>query len=119
MNDEWKVELKCANVDVDGAIERFSNKEERYIKYLKLFRDNASFHNMLVALEQGDCSAAFENCHSLKGVVGNLGFRGIFPNIYDACDILRNGSMEGVADLITAVEDNYQEIIRIINKYWA
>ena len=38
MNDEWKVELKCANVDVDGAIERFSNKEERYIKYLKLFR---------------------------------------------------------------------------------
>lgn len=117
MNNNWKEELRRANVDVDGSISRFSNKEERYIKYLKLFRKNTSFDDLLVALENGDCNAAFENCHSLKGVIGNLGFRNMFPNIYDACEILRNGSMEGVLDLISEITDNYKEIVGIIDKY--
>ena len=36
MND-WKELLRLEDVDVDGVIKRFSNKEERYIKYLNLF----------------------------------------------------------------------------------
>lgn len=117
MDSDWKSELRNANVDVDGSIQRFSNKEERYVKYLKLFKNNSGFNNLLIALENGDCNAAFESCHSLKGVIGNLGFTSMFPNIYSACEILRNGSMEGVSELIDEIKGNYKDIIRIIDKY--
>lgn len=114
---EWKECLRKADVDVDGAIQRFSNKEERYIKYLRLFRNNSSFRNLLISLENGNCNEAFECCHSLKGVVGNLGFNTLYPNIYEACEILRSGSMEGVMEMIESITDNYNEIIRIISEY--
>lgn len=113
----WKECLRKANVDVDGAIQRFSNKEERYVKYLKLFKNNSNFHNLLIALENGNCNEAFECCHSLKGVVGNLGFNTMYPKIYDACETLRSGSMEGVSGLIDEITDNYNEIVRIIAEY--
>ena len=67
-------------------------------------------------MKKNDCLEAFESCHSLKGVVGNLGFRTIFPNIYDACEILRTGTTDGVQPLVDDVEDNYNEIINIIKK---
>ncbi len=117
MDGNWKNELRSINVDVDGAIERFSNKEERYVKYLKLFKNNSGFNNLLIALENGDCNAAFENCHSLKGVIGNLGFTSMFPNIYSACEILRTGSMEGVSELIEEITGNYNDIVSIIDRY--
>ena len=40
--NEWKERLRKVDVDVDGAIQRFSNKEDRYIKYLRLFKDITS-----------------------------------------------------------------------------
>ncbi len=114
---DWKDELRHADVDVDGAIARFANKEERYIKYLKLFAQDDNFARLQSAIEKKECCAAFESCHALKGVVGNLGFRLIFTNVYDACEILRNGRMEHVGELIDEVTDNYNIIVNIIRKY--
>lgn len=113
----WKEELNAAEVDVEGAIERFANKEERYIKYLRLFRDNSDFNSLIVALNEEDVEKAFEYCHSLKGVVGNMGFLKLNSGIYEACEILRRGSLEGVMEIINSVADNYHQIIRIINDY--
>lgn len=116
---DWKEELKNAEVDVDGAIARFSQKEERYIKYLKLFREDNSYEKMSSALEQNDCAAAFESCHTLKGIVGNLGFNKMFAIVYDACEVLRKGELEGVQDMVVDISDNYTEIICVIDKYFA
>lgn len=113
----WKEELKAADVDVDDAISRFSGKEERYIKYLKLFYGDDNYDRLIEAIKRGDCSEAFECCHSLKGVAGNLGFRKIFHNIYDACEKLRVGDMKGVDKLVSDAEGNYCTIIGIIQRY--
>ena len=112
----WKDRLKSAEVDVDGAIERFANKEERYIKYLKLFVNNKDFPELLKAIETEDVSRAFECCHSLKGVVGNMGFRKISASVFECTEILRRGSLEGVQEKIDAVKDNYYQIIGIIEE---
>lgn len=112
----WKDELRAADVDVDGAIERFANKEERYIKYLKLFRNNNDYESLVKAVEAGDVEKAFEHCHSLKGVVGNMGFRKLHSKIYEACEILRNGNMDGVPDMVFSIKDNYHHIIKIIDE---
>ena len=112
----WKDRLKAAEVDVDGAIERFANKEERYIKYLKLFLSNRDFPDLVKAIEDKDVSRAFECCHSLKGVVGNMGFRKLSASVFESTEILRQGSFEGVEDRIFAVKNNYYQIISIIEE---
>ena len=113
----WKEELRAIDVDVEGAIERFANKEERYIKYLKLFRANKDYESLVKAVEEGDVESAFGYCHSLKGVVGNMGFRKLHSKIYEACEILRNGSLDGVVDMVDSIKDNYHQIINIIDEY--
>lgn len=112
----WKERLRSAEVDVEGAIERFANKEERYIKYLKLFLKNNDFPDLVKAIEDKDISRAFECCHSLKGVVGNMGFRKLSANIFECTEILRSGSFEGVCEKINMVKDNYYQIIDIIEE---
>ena len=115
--NEWKLRLIQADVDVEDAIKRFVNKEDRYIKYLKMFGSGSDIHNFLVALDREDVAAAFDICHTLKGVAGNLGFSIIYQYSSEACEILRAGSMEGVRELVEAMKPNYDEIIMIINKY--
>lgn len=112
---DWKEELRNAGVDVDGTIARFSNKEERYIKYLKLFSEDTSFSELIDALTEGDVSESFEKCHMLKGLVNNLGFTRMIPDINEACEVLRSGSLEGVLPILDGVTDTYNDIINIIN----
>lgn len=115
--NEWKIRLIQADVDVEDAIRRFVNKEDRYIKYLKMFGSGSDLHNFLVALDREDVAAAFDICHTLKGVAGNLGFARVYQYSAEACEILRAGSMEGVRELVEAMKPNYDEIVEIINKY--
>lgn len=115
---DWKSELRQADVDVDGAIARFSNKEERYIKYLKLFYADENYNKLVHAIDEDNNVEAFEYCHALKGVVANLGFTTMFTNIYDACEILRTGEMEGSMELVGKVHNNYSQIMDVIKKYF-
>lgn len=39
---DWKKELMDFNVDVNGSIERFSGREDRYVKYLKRFGEDTN-----------------------------------------------------------------------------
>ena len=112
----WKDRLRAADVDVEGAIERFANKEERYIKYLKLFSSNKDFSDLITAIENDNVEEAFEHCHSLKGGVGNMGFKKMYSAIFEACEILRRGSMSGVKEIVYGVSSNYYQIIDIINE---
>ncbi len=113
MND-WKTLLKMADTDVEGAISRFSNKEDRYVKYLKLFYRDENYDKLIAALDANDAFEAFEACHALKGIAGNLGFKTLYSGVFEACEILRNGKTEGVRDIIDDVSDNYHVIIEII-----
>lgn len=113
---DWKEQLRKANVDVDGAIKRFINKEDRYIKYLKLFADSQDLHNLNVALERNEVKEAFDFCHTIKGVSGNLGFMTLYEETSKACDILRVGKMDGVKELIDKLTPNYQIIVSIIRE---
>lgn len=111
---DWKKELIDLNVDVNGSIERFSGREDRYVKYLKRFGEDTNFEDMKNAVERGDVQAAFDACHTLKGLTGNLGFDGITDTACEVCEILRAGSLKGVIEKIETVIDNYFNIINVI-----
>lgn len=112
--EDWKKELIKLNVDVNGSIERFSGREDRYVKYLKRFGEDTNFKDMEEAVENGDVQAAFDACHTLKGLTGNLGFDGITDTVCEVCEILRAGSLDGVKEKIETVNDNYFNIINVI-----
>lgn len=112
---DWKEELRKIGVDVDATIIRFSGKEERYIKYLKLFNEDTSFSELVDAITEGNVSEAFEKCHMLKGLVNNFGFSEMIPAVNEACETLRAGSLDGVLPLLDSVTDNYNDIINVIN----
>ncbi len=113
---DWKDKLKDADVDVDGAILRFSNKEDRYVKYLKLFKCDTSFLDLKQAVGLGDSMSAFESCHTLKGIVGNLGFNKMYKVVYNACESLRKGKLDGVDEMIDEISENYAQIIKVIEE---
>lgn len=112
---DWKEELIRLNVEVEASIKRFAGKEERYIKYLRLFGEDRSFEKLIDALEASEISEAFERCHTLKGLVSNLGFSTMMPAIYEATEILRRGETEGVIALLDSISDNYYGILNVIN----
>lgn len=112
--DNWKNNLKQCGVEVDDAIARFCNKEERYLKYLKLFYNDNAYNQLIEAIKSGDVKEAFENCHNLKGVVTSLGFASIYPTICEVCEILRAGRIDNTLDMVTSVQSEYTKIIKII-----
>ena len=91
-----------------------SNFGQRYIKYLRLFLQDNNYELMNKYIAEGDVNKAFERCHAFKGVVGNLGFKSMYTVIYDVCELLRAGKIEGVEALVDEIRDNYDSIIEII-----
>lgn len=115
--NNWKEELKKADVDVEGTIDCFNKKEDRYIKYLKLFTEDTSYAGLKRAIEEKDSENAFRFCYDLQVVTGNLGFKTLYHNVSAACNFLKTGKIEPANALIMEIEPNYSEIIQIIEKY--
>lgn len=65
---------------VDGNYENVlqrMKKEERIIKFVKMFAKDPSYQGLVQAMEAGDYDEAFRMAHTLKGVCQNLEFGGL------------------------------------------
>lgn len=94
------------NIDIKGSLERFSNYEPMYIKYLKKFITEPTFDEFLKALDSGDSEAIENSAHTLKGICGNLGLIDLF-NIYnDIVQDIRKGEVKKAQETASkAIED--------------
>lgn len=88
--------LRRRGADMDGAMDRFAGDEELYETCLKLFLSSPSFSALDGALRSGDCPAAFEAVHSLKGVAGNLGLTTLCRAACALTEPLRRGDASGL-----------------------
>ncbi len=86
--------LKNWGCNVDEALERFVDDKELYITCFNMFLVDPSFVSLEQALNAQDVKAAFEACHTLKGVAGNLSAGPLYQSICDLTEKLRAGSME-------------------------
>ena len=67
-------------MNTDKTIDRFGGLDELYVKFLGEFADTERFEEIYAALASGDYAKAEMCAHKLKGVLGNLGMDGLFPN---------------------------------------
>ena len=64
--------LMSLGIDYDDAMNRFMGNSELFENFLKSFKDDTSYAQLVKALEAKDVDAAFNAAHSLKGLSGNL-----------------------------------------------
>ena len=72
---------------------------------------DAKFEELGAAIGSGDLSKAFELCHALKGVIGNLALTPLYEALSDMTEKLR---AREEADYQTM----YSNIIEIRSKFW-
>ncbi len=82
--------LKAAGANVEEGLARCLNKEDFYLKMVNLGLTNQNFQLLGPALEAKDFDRAFELCHSLKGVIGNLSLTPLYDLICQLTEMLRS-----------------------------
>lgn len=115
-------ELKKIGVDTETGLARFVGKQELYEKFLAKFVQDASYAGLKETIAKQDYLQAFEYAHSLKGVCGNLSLGPLAEQVGELTEILRNKESltdeeaQKVADIMPEMDQNYQEIIRVIKE---
>ena len=82
--------LKAAGANVEEGLARCLNKEDFYLKMVNMGLNNQNFQLLGPALEAKDFDRAFELCHSLKGVIGNLSLTPLYDLICQLTEMLRS-----------------------------
>lgn len=89
MDGLLKQRLAENDVDVEGALARFVGNEALFLKFLKKFRSDMSYANLIMNLEEGNYEEAFKCAHTLKGVSANLGLNLIAKPTSELTELLR------------------------------
>ena len=71
LTQEQKERMEKNGFNVAEAMQRFMNNEQLWIKFLKKFKLDTSFGELVKAMEEKDATKAFEASHTLKGITGN------------------------------------------------
>lgn len=92
--------------NTEEALERFVGDNDLYIMCMNLFIGDGSFDELGKAIESNDIDAAFNACHTLKGVAGNVSAGPLFEAIENLTERLRAKDGTGMAE-------DYQKIIAL------
>lgn len=107
---------EAINGDYAEVIGRL-RKDERILKYLKLFLDDESYKGLEAALAANDYKAAFEHSHNLKGVCANLGLGELARSSSEICEELRGGNPgDGLGAMNEKVTEWYKKTVEKIGE---
>ena len=104
-------ELKAQGADVETGLSRCVENEALYLKLVGMGLGDAKFEELETALDAGNLTKAFELCHALKGVIGNLALTPLYEALSDLTEKLR---AREEADY----QAMYSNIIEIRSKFW-
>ena len=100
--------LKDAGVNTDEGMARCLNNEAFYFRLIGMALNDPSYGELKAALDAGDTQKAFEECHKLKGMLGNLSLTPVYDPVAELTEILRNdadGDRTGLYERIAANRD--------------
>lgn len=119
MNDIKRSVLTEIGIQVDEALERFSNMEDFYDRHLSEFPNNKDFPLFMEQMQTGDYENAFFSCHKLKGIIGNLSIMPLYEIMSKVTECLRNGTdYPGAAMLLPELLREYTKVCNKLNHYY-
>lgn len=105
--------LEQHGFDVNGAMKRFLNNEQLYIKCLKKFLTDESMNSLKAAFVAGNAEDGFKAAHTMKGFVANLGMEKLHQALNPVVEKLRAGSVPE-QDELNGIEEIYKEMYELI-----
>lgn len=87
--NEFKDKLENYGVDYKNVEDRFMKNKSLYLRCFDMLLEDTNMENLKNALENGDIQMAFEAAHTLKGVIGNMGFIPLYEKICSIVEPLR------------------------------
>lgn len=108
--------LKNWGCNVDEALERFVDDQELYLTCFNMFLTDPSFESLEEALNNNDVKKAFEACHTLKGVAGNLSAGPLYTSICELTEKLRAGNIENTKQDLEKIYQFKNEALEIIGE---
>lgn len=90
-------------IDLKGALARFSNMEAMYLKYLRRFNDEPTYAQLLEAVSKQDFKEIETTAHTLKGIAGNLGLTALFIDFDEIVKAVRAGDNAKALDLCAQI----------------
>lgn len=119
MEETMLIKLKNISVDVDSALERFMQKEDLYVRFLRKFNEDKNFGGLRDCIEMKKFNEAFQYGHTLKGVTGNLGLTPLYERVAELVDLLRNSEEKTYSDAdINEINHMFQEIETIYKQIY-
>jgi len=91
-------------------------KEERVIKFVKMFPSQNQIENIDTALKAQDYQTAFREAHNLKGMSINIGLKNLFKVSSDLTESLRNGPVGDVNGLYELTSIEYKKTCELISQ---
>lgn len=79
------------DIDITGALARFSGVKPLYVKYLKRFAVDPTFTAYEAAVSSQDPKGLEESAHALKGICGNLGLTSLYQAYSRQVALVRAG----------------------------
>lgn len=116
MDEAKKQKLVDAGINYDEGLNRFMQKEETYLKFLRRIGEDGNMSVLRKKIEENDVEGAFAAAHTIKGVCANLSIDGMNAVLNPMVEILRAGSMENVEDMMEEVERVYGRVTEAISE---
>ena len=105
--------LKNAGVNVEEGLTRCLGKEDFYLKMVNMGLTNQNFQLLGPAIEAKDFDRAFELCHSLKGVIGNLSLTPLYDLICTLTEMLRSKTDTDCTDLYSQIMTMQKKLLAL------
>lgn len=90
---------------------------KRVEKFVRMFKDEPTYNDLLVAFEKGDIETSFRLAHTLKGLVSSLGFMKLFQAASDLTEYLRPRNDMNCVNLLEAVKKEYAFVMEKLNEF--
>lgn len=109
---------ESVGINVKEGLDRFSGIEDLYEKFLKKFLNDPEFDKLEKALDDCDFASAFNACHTLKGLVGNLSIIPLYKIVFEETELLRNGTdIAGAVKLFPKLKEEYLRVVTVLKEY--
>lgn len=119
MDKNQKEKLESVGINVDEALERFSEVDALFVRFLKKFITDPEFGTLEKSLADSDFETAFTACHTMKGVVGNLSIIPLYKIVFEETEYLRNGTdLAGAVKLFPELKEEYNKVVNVLSELY-
>lgn len=102
-------------IDFKDVLKRMGGNESLCVKFLHKFLEDQTYGEFCTAYGKDDMRQAMVHAHTLKGLGGNLGLRGVYEQSACIVDKLRSGETD-IAREAQALKEAYEAAVDTIKQ---